>query len=45
MKKFIIFLFMLLVSITTTFLLGVFNEKIAPKLIEVSEQNLNKILF
>ena len=35
----------LLVSIITAFLFGVFNNKITPKLVEVSEQNLNKITY
>lgn len=42
---FIIFGVVLLISITTTFLLNVFNEKITPKLVEISEQSLNKITY
>lgn len=42
---FIIIGVVLLVSITTTFLLGVFSEKITPKLVSISEQNLNKITY
>lgn len=35
----------LLVSIITTFLFNVFNKKINPKLIEMSEKTLNKITY
>lgn len=35
----------LLISVITTFLFDVFNTKITPKLVEVSEQNLNKITY
>lgn len=35
----------LLVSVITAFLFNVFNKKINPKLIEISEKNLNKITY
>jgi len=41
----IIIVVVVLVIITTTFLFSVFNKKINPKLIEISEQNLNKITY
>ncbi len=34
-----------LVCVTTTFLFSVFNKKINPKLVEISEQSLNKITY
>jgi len=34
-----------LISLITTFLFDVFNRKVTPKLVEVSEQNLNKITY
>lgn len=48
-KKSFLFLILmvvcLLISIITTFLFGVFNKKINPKLIEISEKTLNKITY
>lgn len=35
----------LLVSIITTFLFRVFNKKINPRVVEITEQNLNKITY
>lgn len=45
-RLFILFMIVvLLVVINTTFLFGYFNKKVTPKIVEVSEQNLNKITY
>lgn len=45
LKKLYLIVVIILVCVITTFLFSCFNKKINPKLIEISEKNLNKITY